>query len=59
MKKLISLCVFAVCVSAPSFGAEHILGRSAKVVGKESYKVTATSLEGLGRGGYSVVKFVF
>jgi hypothetical protein len=59
MKKLISLFVFAVCVSAPSFGAEHILSRSAKVVGKDSYKVTKTSLEDLGKGGDTVVKFIF
>jgi hypothetical protein len=59
MKKLISLFVFALCVSGPSFGAEHILTRSAKVIGKGSYKVTKTSLEGVGKGGGSVVKFVF
>jgi hypothetical protein len=59
MKKLISLCVLALCVSAPSFAAEHIVGRSAKVVGKDSYKVTKTSLKGVGRGGDAVVKFVF
>jgi hypothetical protein len=59
MKKLISLCIFALCVSAPSFAAEHILSRSAKVVGKDSYKVTKTSLEGLGRGGDAVLNFVF
>ena len=59
MKKLISVCVLAFCASAPSFGAEHILSRSAKVVGKDSYKVTKTSLKGLGRGGDAVVKFVF
>lgn len=59
MKKLISLCIFALCVSAPSFAAEHILSRSAKVVGKDSYKVTKTSLEDLGKGGDAVLKFVF
>jgi hypothetical protein len=59
MKKLISMCIFALCVSAPSFAAEHIVSRSAKVVGKESYKVTKTSVEDLGRGGDAVLKFVF
>ena len=59
MKKLISLCVFALCVSAPSFAAEHIVSRSAKVLGKDSYKVTKTSVVDLGRGGDAVLKFVF
>lgn len=59
MKKIISLIVFALCVSAPSFGAEHLLGRSAKVVGKDSYKVTKTSVEDAGKGGAAVLKFVF
>ena len=59
MKKLISLIVFALCVSAPSFGGEHLLGRSAKVVGKESHKVTKTSVEDAGKGGAAVLKFIF
>ena len=59
MKKLISFCVLALCVSAPSFAAEHLLSRSAKVVAKGSYKVTKTSLEDLGKGGGAVLRFVF
>jgi uncharacterized GH25 family protein len=59
MKKLISLIAFALCISAPSFGAEHLLGRSAKVVGKDSYKVTKTSVEDAGKGGAAFLKFVF
>jgi hypothetical protein len=58
MKQLISLCVFALCVSAPSFAAEHILSRSAKTVGKASYKVTKASVEDVGKGGAAVVKFI-
>jgi hypothetical protein len=58
MKKLISLCVFALCVSAPSFGAEHLLSHSAKVVGRDSYKVTTSSVKDIGKGGYAVLKFV-
>jgi uncharacterized GH25 family protein len=58
MKKVISLVVFALCVSAPSFAAEHIVSHSAKVVGKDSYKVTKTSLQDLGKGGDAVLKFV-
>jgi hypothetical protein len=59
MKKLIGLIVFGTYVSAPSFGAEHILSRSAKVVGKDSYKVTKTSLADVGKGGETVLKFAF
>jgi hypothetical protein len=59
MKKLISLAVCALCLSAPSFGAEHMLSRSAKAVGKTSYKVTKTSVDDLGKGGDKVLKFVF
>jgi hypothetical protein len=59
MKKLISFCVLALCASAPSFGAEHILSRSAKVAGKASYKVTKTSVGDIGKGGDAVLKFVF
>jgi hypothetical protein len=47
------------CVSAPSFSAEHIVSRSAKVVGKDSYKVTKTSIEDAGKGGGAVLKFIF
>ena len=59
MKKLINVCVLALCVSAPSFAAEHLLSHSAKVVAKGSSKVTKTSLEDLGKGGEAVLKFVF
>jgi hypothetical protein len=59
MKKLISLCVFALCVSAPSFGAEHMLSRSVKVVGKGSYKATKIPVEDVGKGGEAFLKFVF
>jgi hypothetical protein len=59
MKKLITLSVFAFCVSAPSFGAVHVGSRSAKFVGKESYKVTKTSAEDTGKAGLGVIKFVF
>lgn len=59
MKKLISPCIVAPDISALPFAAEHILSRSTKVVGKESYRVTKTSLQEPGRGGDSVMKFVF
>jgi hypothetical protein len=59
MKNLIGLVVLALCLSAPSFGAEHIVSRSAKFVGKESYKATKVSAEDTGKAGLAVLKFVF
>jgi hypothetical protein len=59
MKKSISLIAFVLYVAAPSFGAVHILSRSANVVGKDSYKATKTSIEDAGKGGEAVLKFVF
>jgi hypothetical protein len=37
MKKVLALVALALCVSAPSFGAD-VVGHSAKVAGKDSYK---------------------
>ena len=60
MKKVISVLVFAMCVSAaPSFGAEHLLGRSTKVVAKDSYRVVKTPVEDTGKATAAVAKFVF
>jgi hypothetical protein len=59
MKKLMSLCVFALYVAAPSFGAEHLLSRSVKVVSKDSYRVVKTPVEDTGKATAAVVKFVF
>ncbi len=58
MKKRISLCVLACCVSAPSFGAEHLLSRSVKVVSKDSYRVVKAPVEETGKATAAVVKFV-
>lgn len=38
MKKLLALAVLCMSFSASSFGAEHVITHSAKVVGHESYK---------------------
>jgi hypothetical protein len=59
MKNIISLLVFALCVAAPSFGAEHLLSRSAKVVAKDSCRVVKTPVEDTGKATAAVVKFVF
>lgn len=59
MKKLITLCAFALYVSAPSFAAEHILSRSAKAVGKVTYKGTKVTAVDTAKATDAVVKFVF
>lgn len=59
MKKLISLITFALCVSAPSFAAAHVVGRSAEFVGKSVYHVTKPPAKAAAEGAKAVVKFVF
>lgn len=59
MKQLLLICVFALSASAPSFAAVHIVSRTAKYVGKESYKATKTSAEDGAKAGAAVLKFVF
>jgi hypothetical protein len=65
MKKLFALFVFCLSVSAPSFGAEHLVGRSARFAGKESFsagkesfKAAKFSAKEAGRSGEAVVKFL-
>ena len=58
MKKTLALVVLALCVSAPSFGAD-VVGHSAKVVGKDSYKVAKVSAKETGKAGRAFVKFLF
>ncbi len=59
MKKLLALVVLALSVSVPSFGAEHVVSRSAKVAGKESYKAAKLSATKADHAGKAVVKFIF
>ena len=54
MKKLLALVALALCVSAPSFGAD-VVGHSVKAAGKGSYKVAKNT----GKAGKAVVKFLF
>ena len=54
MKRLLALAVLCLTVVIPLFGAEHVVTRSAKVVGHETYKVT----KDVGHAGVAVVKFV-
>jgi hypothetical protein len=58
MKKLLALVALALCVSAPSFGAD-VVGHSVKVAGKETYKVAKVSAKETGKAGKAVVKFLF
>jgi hypothetical protein len=55
MKKLIVILALCLAVSAPSFGAEHVVTRSAKAVGKGSYKVAKASVKDTGK----FLKFLF
>jgi uncharacterized GH25 family protein len=59
MKKLIALVVLSLCVSAPSFAAEHVVTHSAKVVGKDTYKTAKYTAKETGKAGKAVVKFLF
>lgn len=45
MKKLIAVLAFSLVVSASSFGAEHVVTRSAKAVGKGTYKAAKVSVK--------------
>jgi hypothetical protein len=59
MKTYVVLFFCALSLSAPSFAAEHIVGRSVKVVSRDTYKVTKVSAENGGKAAAAAVKFVF
>jgi uncharacterized GH25 family protein len=59
LKKLFALGVLSLCMSVPSFGAEHLVTHSAKVAGKDSYKATTYSAKEAGKAGKGLLKFVF
>ncbi len=58
MKRLFTLGALALCLSAPSFGAD-VIGHSGKVVGKDTYKAAKVSLKDTGKAGKAIVKFIF
>ena len=58
MKRLLALVTLAICVSAPSFGTD-VVGHSAKVAGKDTYKAAKVSARDTGKAAKSVVKFLF
>ena len=59
MKRVIALSVLTLCMSAASFGAEHVVTHSAKVAGKETYKGAKYSAKQSGKAGKAFLKFVF
>jgi uncharacterized GH25 family protein len=58
MKKAFALVALSLCMAAPSFAAEHVVTHSAKVAGKDSYKVAAVSAKDAGKAAKAVVRFV-
>lgn len=58
MKRHLALVALALCMSAPSFGAD-VVGHSAKTAGKETYKAAKVSVKDTGKAGKAVVKFLF
>jgi uncharacterized GH25 family protein len=57
MKKLLALIALSLCVSAPSFGAD-VVGHSAEIAGKDSYKAATVSAKEVGKAGKDSVKAV-
>lgn len=60
MKKFSAVVFLAICLaeSVPSFAAEHIVSRSAKVVARDTYRGARYSAKETGKATKSVVKFV-
>ena len=58
MKKVLILLSLSLCMAAPSFGAD-VVGHSAKVAGKDTYKVVKVSAKETGKAGKAIVKFLF
>jgi hypothetical protein len=58
MKELLVLFALSLCMAAPSFGAD-VVGHSAKVATKTTYKVAKVSAKDTGKAGKAVVKFLF
>jgi hypothetical protein len=58
MKKLLVLVALSLCMSAPSFGSD-VVGRSAKVAGRDTYKAAKVSAKDTAKAAKAVVKFLF
>lgn len=55
MRKLMTVLALCLAVAVPSFGSEHVITHSAKIVGKDSYKAVKYSAKETGK----VLKFLF
>lgn len=49
MKRLIAVLALCLAVSASSFGAEHVVTRSAKAAGRGTYKAAKVSVNETGK----------
>jgi hypothetical protein len=58
MKKLFALVVLSVCMAVPSFAGD-VVGRSVKVLSKESGKVVVVTAKETGKAAVAVAKFLF
>ena len=58
MNKLIAVVALSLCMSASSFGTEHLVTHSVKVVGKDTYKATRLSAKAADRAGKDSFKAV-
>ena len=58
MKKLMVLVALSLSMAAPLFGAD-VVGHSAKVAGKDTYKVAKVSVKETGKAGKAILKFLF
>ena len=59
MNKLFAVMLLALTMSVPSFGAEHLVTRSAKDAAHESYKAAKLSAKETGKAARAMAKFVF
>jgi hypothetical protein len=55
IKKFFTALALCLVVSGSSFGANHVVTKSAKVAGKGAYKVTKYTVKGTGK----TLKFLF
>ena len=58
MKNVLAVVVLALCVAVPSYAA-NVVGHSAKVTGKDTYKAAKVSVHDTAKAGKAVVKFLF
>jgi hypothetical protein len=59
MNKLFAVVLLGLTVSVPSFGAAHVVARSAKAASHESYKAAKSSAKQAGKAARAISKLVF